>query len=128
MKAKPKCLNCKTASAASDTAAFCSACSALGEDKIAEVRQNFVAQAQALRGQLVDMRDRCQQRCVIPSGEFPDLPVDAPPSTANGAGEGGARREVCDNMNCQVIFRRVRCAKELRAASDALVRLGVTDW
>jgi len=126
MKAKPKCLACGTAAVAKEDAAFCSPCEALGSEREKEVKEAMLAKARQLRSDLEELRAHCRARCSLPSGSFAELPADgAENPSAQGAGQP---REECQNGNCQVIFRRVRYAKELKTASDGLSRLGISEW
>lgn len=122
-KAKPKCVSCNKASAKSDTAPFCAECEAKGGAHAEEAKQTCISKATALRKELDDLRSHCSKWCEMPAGNFPDLPMDNA-GTVNAA-DG---RECCSNVNCQVIFRRVRAAKALKTASNALDRLKVTNW
>jgi len=123
MKARPKCLACGVANAASESDAFCSGCATSGEAKRQELTEVVLARARGLRDQLRELRAQCAQRCAVPSGKFPELPEDAAQQQ-----QQSASKESCDNSNCQVIFRRAKCAKDLSAATASLARLGVTDW
>jgi len=123
MKARPKCLACNAANAKGDGEAFCANCEASDVKKLQEVKEACIGKAQQLRQQLQELRSHCAERCSLPSGQFGELPADpadSPSSTAS--------HESCANLNCQVIFRRVRVAKEFKAAQDVLARLKVTDW
>jgi len=117
MKPRPKCLACNTNSA-KDGEAFCADCESKGVS-LDEVRGSCVEKAQLLRTKLADLRGHCQHACATPAGSFVELPPDAEIPTSG---------ETCPNVNCQVIFRRVRAAKDLQVATDALKRLKVTDW
>lgn len=122
MKARPKCLACSTANANSDSDPFCGACEAKGADHEHDVRERFLAQARRLRAELEEFRAHCQVWCSAPSGAFPELPPDTPESAE------GTVPETCPNLNCQVIFRRAKAAKDLKVATDALARLKVMHW
>lgn len=128
MKPRPKCLACGTAAAANDKAAFCSTCEGLGGERHGEVRQALLLIARRCREQLADLRAHCAERCSLPEGPFAELPADAAATVPAVAGGAVPSREECPNCNCQVIFRRARCAKELRSSTEGLVRLGITDW
>jgi len=135
MKAKPKCLDCGTAAAAAEDAAFCSGCAVLGPAREAEVKEALVAKSKELRSQLGELRTHCRERCALPAGAFAELPAEndisaaaAAPAPAVGTGGQSLQREECQNGNCQVIFRRVRYAKELKTASGGLSRLGISEW
>jgi len=123
MKAKPKCLDCNKTTA-KDGQPFCDECTAKGPDKEREVREQCIAKAQKLRTEYQELRNHCDSKCAAPPGSFHELPS----SEAAPLAAATAARETCANLNCQVIFRRVRAAKELRSATDALARLKVTDW
>jgi DNA polymerase delta subunit 1 len=123
MKAKPKCVSCNKASAKSDTAPFCAECEAKGDQHILQVKQVCISKAQALRTELADLRSYCDKWCDVPVGPFAELALDKA-----GLGEVAADREVCQNANCQVIFRRVRAAKVFKTASNALDRLSIKNY
>jgi len=122
MKPRPKCLACGAAAAANDKTAFCAACEAQGSDRHVEVREALLAKARQLRTQYAELRAHCAAHCSTPAGPFAELPADAAAPAAT------SEREECANCNCQVIFRRARCAKDLRSATEGLSRLGLTDW
>jgi len=122
MKAKAKCLSCNSATSKSDADPFCAACESKGDGNAQKVKEACIAKAQHLRGELERLRSHCGKWCSNPPGPFQDLPMD----TA-AAEEAKDAREKCLNANCQVIFQRVRIARDSKAASSALVRLKVTD-
>jgi len=124
MKPRLKCLDCGAATTP-DGQSFCDLCSKKGPVRAQQVREEATERARGLRKDLGDLRAHCEQRCAVPPGSFLGLPPDPPREERPAEPDG---RERCDNLNCQVIFRRVRVAKELKAASDALARLKVTDW
>jgi DNA polymerase delta subunit 1 len=122
LKAKPKCLSCNTAFSKSDADAFCAACEAKGDEHIQKVRESSISKAQSLRSTMEELKQHCERWCALPPGSFPELPAD---STDTAAHDG---RERCCNSNCQVIFRRVRVARDLKTATNSLGRLKVTQW
>ncbi|CAK0805247.1 unnamed protein product, partial [Prorocentrum cordatum] len=119
MKPRLKCLDCGAATTP-DGQSFCDLCSKKGPVRAQQVREEATERARGLRKDLGDLRAHCEQRCAVPPGSFLGLPPDPPREERPAEPDG---RERCDNLNCQVIFRRVRVAKELKAASDALARL-----
>jgi len=130
MKVKPKCLACNTVTVKADGDPFCVACEAKGPEHAQHVKEACISKAQRLRAELATLRAHCDDRCSVPSGAFPELQADnvgTPPVLANTLVAPQAR-ESCENVNCQVIFRRARVAKELKAATDAVARLKVSDW
>eukprot|EP00930_Biecheleria_cincta_P027660 TRINITY_DN19393_c0_g1_i1.p1 TRINITY_DN19393_c0_g1~~TRINITY_DN19393_c0_g1_i1.p1 ORF type:complete len:1085 (-),score=193.71 TRINITY_DN19393_c0_g1_i1:111-3365(-) len=122
MKPKPKCLACSAATVKSDQDPLCAACEGKGAELLEHVRTNCVARAQQLRAQVSELRAHCAKHCETPSTAFPELPPDAEEAASD------ISEQVCANLNCQVIFRRVRAAKDLQSATEALKRLKVTDW
>jgi DNA polymerase delta subunit 1 len=128
LKAKPKCLSCNTATsktvcfAKSEGDAFCADCEAKGDDNLQKVRETRIAKAQGLHAEMTEFHSHCDKWCSLTPGQFSELPMDA---EATPEADG---RERCLNANCQVIFRRVRVARDLKAASSDLVRLKVTDY
>lgn len=123
LKAKPKCLSCNAASAKSEGDPFCATCESKGADDVQRVREVCIAKAQGLRTDMAELRAHCKRWCSLPPGPFPDLPLGVESSV-----EAKDGREKCANANCQVIFRRVRIARDLKAASNSLVRLNVAEW
>eukprot|EP00928_Gymnodinium_smaydae_P007501 TRINITY_DN12696_c0_g5_i3.p1 TRINITY_DN12696_c0_g5~~TRINITY_DN12696_c0_g5_i3.p1 ORF type:complete len:870 (-),score=184.28 TRINITY_DN12696_c0_g5_i3:78-2549(-) len=129
MKARPKCLDCQAANASGDQEPFCAACAAKGPERAQEVLDAQLVKARRLRGELSELRSQCARRCAVTSDEsLAALPADVVAAGEAAAGAKESQRETCSNVNCQSIFRRARTSKELKAASDALLRLKVTDW
>jgi len=122
LKAKPKCLSCNTASSKSEGEPFCTICEAKGAENAQTVREACITKARGLRTEIEELRCHCEKWCSLPPGPFTELPLGA-----EGATETKDGRERCWNANCKVIFRRVRIARDLKTASDALVRLNVKD-
>merc|ERR1712070_23766 len=122
LKAKPKCLSCNSAFAKTDGDAFCATCEAKGTENERTVREACITKARALRTEMEELRCHCQKWCSLPPGPFPELPFGVVNET-----EAKDAREKCLNANCHVIFRRVRVARDLKSAANALVRLKVTD-
>mmetsp|Transcript_121587 Transcript_121587/g.189883 ORF Transcript_121587/g.189883 Transcript_121587/m.189883 type:complete len:1100 (-) Transcript_121587:165-3464(-) len=122
-KAKPKCVACNKVSAKSESAPFCADCEAKGPSHAEEAKRICISKATSLRSELAGLRSHCDKWCEMVPGNFPDLPIDS-----TGISGTADSRESCPNVNCQVIFKRVRTAKALKTASNALERLKVTDW
>jgi len=129
MRPKPKCLGCG-ATMAKDGEAFCPTCGSKGPEQVRSVTEACIAKAKNARATLEELQAHCATRCSVPPGDYQELPAYAAttnaPTAAGAAGKPG--RETCINLNCQVIFRRVRAARELKAAVESLTRLKVADW
>jgi len=118
VKPRPKCLGCNAAILSIETEALCGHCKAKGADYECSLFAEFRKRALDREAELAKLRACCNARCSVNSDNFGELPPDAL-SKEETAGRAG---ESCTNMNCQVIFRRVKAAKDLKAATEALVR------
>lgn len=126
VKARPKCLACATASAKSESDAFCSACESKAiPEQVQQIKEGHISRARNLQAEMSELRAHCEIWCSVPSASYPELPAECIPCIAPDA---KATKEVCLNTNCRVIFRRVRIAKDLQTSKDALARLKITDW
>jgi len=117
VKPRPKCLDCSATTLSMENEALCGHCKAKGPDHESILFAEYRKRAHDREAELLELRAHCSARCSLTSDDFGELPPDV--SSQEAAGPSG---ESCTNMNCQVIFRRVKAAKDLKVATDALAR------
>merc|ERR1719231_1229698 len=121
MKVKPKCLACATTTVATDADAYCGGCAAKGDAVLAPIRDAALEKARSLRSELADLEAHCGSHCSLHAERLQGLP----PCQLDAASQSTSAKEVCPNLNCHAVFRRVRVAKQLATASASMSRLKI---